>query len=77
MRIVCRPADGSGLPADVAAEDPLRVLGTVRSALAEFSASGPSETSVADSRAVLLAAVEAQLSDPDGLVAAALARRKG
>ena len=74
VRIVCRPADGSGLPADVVAEDPLRVLGTVRSALAEFSASGPSETSVADSRAVLLAAVEAQLSDPDGLVAAALTR---
>ena len=74
VRIVCRPAEESGLPADVAAEDPLRVLGVVRGALADLSASGPSAASVADDKAVLLAAAEAQLSDPAGLVAAALTR---
>ena len=74
VRIVCRPAAESGLPADVVAEDPLRVLGVMRSALAEFSAAGPSAASVADSKATLLSAAEAQLTDPSCLVDAALMR---
>ena len=74
VHIVCRPSDQSGLPADVLAEDPLRVLGVVRGALADFSASGPSAASVADARTVLLAAAEAQLSAPECLVTAALTR---
>ena len=74
VRIVCRPAEEDGLPADVLAEDPLRVLGVVRGALADFSASGPSAASVAEAKSALLAAAEAQLSGPDGLVAAALTR---
>ena len=74
VRIVCRPVEESGLPSDVLAEDPLRVLGVVRGALAAFSASGPSASSVADSKATLLAAAEAQLSEPAGLIAAALTR---
>ena len=74
VRIVCRPAEESGLPSDVLAEDPLRVLGVVRGALANFSASGPSAASVADSKAMLLAAAEARLAEPDGLVDAGLTR---
>ena len=46
----------------------------VRGALADFSASGPSAASVAEAKSALLAAAEAQLSGPDGLVAAALTR---
>jgi hypothetical protein len=72
VRIVCRPAEESGLPADVVPEDPLRVLGVVRGALSGFSASGPA--SVADAKAVILASAETQLSDPDCLVEAALIR---
>ena len=74
VRIVCRPAGEDGLPADVVAEDPLRVLGVVRSALAEFSASGPAPASLADSKATFLAGLEAGMSDPDFLVESALTR---
>ena len=72
VRIVCRPAEEGGLPADVVAEDPLRVLGVVRGALSGFSESGPA--SVADAKAVVQAAAGSQLSDPDCLVEAALVR---
>ena len=72
VRIVCRPAEEGGLPEDVIAEDPLRVLGVVRGALSGFSESGPA--SVADSKAVILASAGSQLSDPDCLVEAALIR---
>ena len=72
VRIVCRPAEKDGLPADVVAEDPLRVLGVVRGALSGFSESGPA--SVADAKAVVQAAAGSQLSDPDCLVEAALIR---
>ena len=74
VRIVCRPAGEDGLPADVVAEDPLRVLGVVRGALAEFSASGPAPASLADSKAAFLAGLEAGMSDPDFLVESALTR---
>jgi hypothetical protein len=74
VRIVCRPVEESGLPADVVAGDPLRVLGVVRGALAEFSASGPSDASVSESNAVLQAERDAQMTDPSFLVDAALAR---
>ena len=74
VRIVCRPVEESGLPADVIAGDPLRVLGVVRGALADFSASGPSNASVSDSKAVMLAERDAQMKDPSFLVDAALTR---
>lgn len=74
VRIVCRPVAESGLPADIVAGDPLRVLGVVRGALAGFSASGPSAASVTESKAVLQAEWEAQSADPSFLVDAALTR---
>ena len=74
VRIVCRPAEEGGLPADVVAEDPLRVLGVIRGALAEFSASGPSSASLAASKATFLAGLETAMTDPAFLVGAALAR---
>jgi hypothetical protein len=74
LRIVCRPAEEAGLPADVVPEDPLRVLGVVRGALADFTASGPSAASLAASKATFLAALEAQMSDPESLVEAAMVR---
>ena len=74
VRIVCRPVAESGLPADVVAGDPLRVLGVVRGALAGFSASGPSAASTAESKAVLQAGRDALADDPSFLVDAALTR---
>ena len=74
VRIVCRPVAESGLPADVVAGDPLRVLGVVRGALAGFSASCPSEASTAESKAVLQAGRDALAGDPSFLVDAALTR---
>lgn len=74
VRIVCRPTEEGGLPADVLAEDPLRVLGVVRGALADFSAAGPPATSLADSKASLLAELEAGMSAPDFLVRSAMVR---
>lgn len=74
LRIVCRPAEEEGLPADVVPEDPLRVLGVLRSALAAFSSDGPSASSVAASKAELQSALEASMSDPAFLADAAMMR---
>lgn len=74
VNIVCRPAEESGLPSDVTVEDPLRVLGVVRSALSSLVAEGPAAASVAESAGVLSAAAGARLSDPDFIVDAALTR---
>ena len=74
LRIVCRPASEEGLPADVMPEDPLRVLGVLRSALASFSSEGPPASSVAASRTALQSALEASMSDPDFLADAAMLR---
>ena len=74
LRIVCRPADEGGLPADVVAVDPLRVLGVMRGALSSFSSEGPAAASVKESAEVLSAAAEARLSEPGFIVDAALTR---
>ncbi|MBR4817498.1 MAG: hypothetical protein IKZ72_02535 [Bacteroidales bacterium] len=74
LRIVCRPASEEGLPADIVPEDPLRVLGVLRSALATFSSDGPSASSVAASRAELQSELEASMSDPGFLADAAMLR---
>ena len=74
LRIVCRPSEEDGLPADVVPEDPLRVLGVVRGALAEFSAKGPSAASLAASKATFLAGLESRMSDPESFVEAAMVR---
>ena len=74
VRVVCRPVEGNGLPSGVEAEDPLRVLGVLRSALSSFSQAGPSAVSLKGSTAVLTAVGEAQATDPDHLVEAALTR---
>jgi len=74
LRIVCRPAEEGGLPADIVPEDPLRVLGVVRRALADFSASGPSATSLAASKNALIASLDAGMSEPESLVEAAMVR---
>ena len=74
LRIVCRPSEEDGLPADVVPEDPLRVLGVVRGALAEFSAKGPSAASLAASKATFLAGLESRMSDPESVVEAAMVR---
>ena len=66
--------EGNGLPSGVSAEDPLRVLGVIRSALSSFSQSGPSAASLKGSAAALTALGSAQASDPDHLVEAALTR---
>ena len=64
VHITCRPADERGLPEDVFAEDPLKVLGAVRSALADVS----SVQDVSSSKAALLAEYESQLAAPSSLV---------
>ena len=74
LRIVCRPAAEEGLPADIVPEDPLRVLGVLRSALAGFSSEGPSASSVEASRAALQSELEASMSDPAFLADAAMLR---
>ena len=74
LRIVCRSAEEDGLPADVVPEDPLRVLGIVRGALADFTSSGPSAASLAASKATFIAGLDAQMSDPEFLVEAAMVR---
>ena len=74
LRIVCRPAAEEGLPADIVPEDPLRVLGVLRSALAGFSSDGPSASSVAASKSALQSVLDASMSDPDFLVDAAMMR---
>ena len=74
VHIVCRPSEESGLPADIAAGDPLRVLGIVRGALADLSASGPAAESTAESKTVFLAEMEKQMADPSYIVDAVLIR---
>jgi hypothetical protein len=74
LRIVCRPAAEEGLPADIVPEDPLRVLGVLRSALAGFSSDGPSASSVAASKSALQSVLDASMSDSDFLADAAMMR---
>ena len=86
FRITCRPADHRGLPADVVPADPIRTLGTLRSALSEISSGDISATSsgvagmaltpqsVNASKATLLARYEKDLADPEVLVDLALLR---
>ena len=74
VRVVCRPVEGNGLPSGVEAEDPLRVLGVLRSALSSFASTGPSAASLKESVAALTALGTAQVSDPGYLVEAALTR---
>ena len=74
LHIVCRPAEEDGLPADVLTGDPLRVLGVVRGALADFSASGPDAASLAASKASFQADLDAHMSDAEILIDAAMMR---
>ncbi len=70
VRITCRPADERGLPEDVFAEDPLRVLGAVRSALSDVSPG----SGLAALKAALLARYESEMAVPSSLVDIALMR---
>ena len=74
LRIVCRPASEEGLPSDVVPEDPLRVLGVLRSALAAFTAEGPAAASLASSKAALLSVLDTSVTDPAFLTEAAMMR---
>lgn len=74
VRISCRPAETGGLPQGVEPADPLRTLGVLRGALAEFSSESPSNDSVNASKAILQAGLEAALKQPPFLVDAALMR---
>lgn len=74
LRIVCRPASEDGLPSDVVPEDPLRVLGVLRSALAAFTAEGPAAASLASSKAALLSVLDTSVTDPAFLTEAAMMR---
>ena len=74
LRIVCRPASEDGLPPDVVPEDPLRVLGVLRSALAAFTAEGPAAASLASSKAALLSVLDTSVTDPAFLTEAAMMR---
>ncbi len=74
LSISCHPADEWGLPSDMVVEDPLRVLGAVRNAMAELSSAEVSAEFLKSAKSALISKMSADQSRPELLVDAAMMR---
>ena len=77
VAITCRPSDVDGLPSDVCPDDPLKVLGAVRKALAGLSSESVDAGFLKWAKASLLSERTEAASDPESIVGMALMRWSG